>query len=148
IGEGSPSKFDADLRALGLSERIRFLGHRDDMPACFAALDIVVCASTKGEGLTGALREALAVARPVISTDVSGNREIVIANETGLLVPPANSEAIAEAMLTLLRQPELGARLGKRGCELIAERFDNRKRVEKIENLYLTILGEKAARNA
>ena len=148
IGEGSPSKFDAHLRELGLSERIRFLGHRGDMPACYAALDIVVCASTKGEGLTGTLREALAVARPVISTDVSGNREIVIPNETGLLVPPANSVAMAEAMLSLLRQPALGASLGKRGFELIAEKFDNRKRAEKIENLYTSILNRKAARTA
>jgi glycosyltransferase involved in cell wall biosynthesis len=126
--------------SLGVSDRVVFAGFTEDVPAALAAMDMVVCASLRGEGLTGALREALAMARPIISSDVAGNRELVIHNSTGLLVPPGDPAALAEAIDRMLRDAELARSCAARGRELVLELCTEEKRAARVEEIYLELL--------
>jgi len=89
-------------RQRGLGGVVSVLGHRHDIPEILAGSDLVVDASYAGLGLTGSLREALAVETPVIGTSVEGIPELITDGETGLLVPPRNPDALAQAMLRMI----------------------------------------------
>lgn len=144
-GDGSPDPFIALAQELGIAGRVRFPGFVSDMPAALAAMDAVVCASTQGEGLTGSVREALAMARPVVSTDVAGNRELVRSGETGLLVPPRDPEAAAAAISILLADREHAARMAAAGRALVLELCTNEVRAEKVVALYRELVDERRA---
>ncbi len=138
VGRGKPSKFSKDVAPLG--NMAHFTGHRDDVEMCIAAMDVVVCASTKGEGLTGSLREAMAMARPVVSTEVSGNPEAVIHGKTGLLVPVGDGAAMATALISLLSNPLLARKLGSNGRRLALKIFPDNRRAQIVETLYREVM--------
>ena len=133
-------KEGALIDELGLRDIAALPGHCEDVPAALAAMDVFVCASTKGEGLTGTIREALAMGVPVISSDVSGNGEIVRPGETGLLVPPGDAEALAEAVLRMARDAEGARAMAEVGRRLVLTEFTDEVRGERIECLYRSIL--------
>lgn len=143
-GDGSPAISKHQAEELGIAERMRFPGFVTDMPAALAAMDVVVCASTRGEGLTGSVREALAMARPVVSTDVAGNRELVRHGETGLLTPPSDADALARAISRLLNSRHEAAKLGAAGRKLVLELCTDEARATKVEQLYRELLAERA----
>jgi glycosyltransferase involved in cell wall biosynthesis len=147
-GTGESPHLDALIRDLGLEHRLRWAGFREDLPQVLAAADICVHAATAGEGVTGVVREALAMAKPVVVTDVGGNRELVIEGETGLLVPPREPEALARGMLALMGAPARAATLGRAGRRLVAQRFSHEVKAERVERLYLDILQRKGFRRA
>ncbi len=91
---------------------VEWWGHRDDAPQVLAQAQLVVLPSYR-EGLPKVLLEAAACGRPMIATDVPGCREIVEDGVTGLLVPPRESEPLADAIAALLADPELCARMGR-----------------------------------
>lgn len=140
VGEGNPAALQTMASSLGVSDRVLFAGFTEDVPAALAALDIVVCASLRGEGLTGAVREALAMARPVISSDVAGNRELVIHMGTGLLVPPGDPAALADAIDRMLGDSELALQCAARGRELVLELCTEDKRAARVESIYRQLL--------
>ena len=94
----------AQVAALGLGERIRFLGHRPDLERVFAAMDIFVLSSIS-EGLSNTILEAMASGLPVVATRVGGADELVVDGVTGVLVPPRSAEALAEAIDQLASDP-------------------------------------------
>ena len=141
-GDGSPAFSKHEAEELEIGERVRFPGFVTDMPAALAAMDVVVCASTQGEGLTGSVREALAMARPVVSTDVAGNRELVRHGETGLLSPPRDPPALAQAISLLLTDRDEGVKLGAAGRRLVLELCTDEARATKVEQLYRDLLAE------
>lgn len=98
----------------GLTDHVRFLGDRSDVPELLQGLDVFALSSIS-EGYSMALLEACAAALPIIATDVGGNREIVHDGESGLLVPAQNPGALATALVALLDDPSLAARLGRAG---------------------------------
>ncbi len=71
------------------------LPSRTDMPDVLAACDVVAEASWAGTGITGTIREAMAMGRAVVATDCGGNRELVVDGEVGLVVPPRDTDALA-----------------------------------------------------
>ncbi|MCX8038226.1 MAG: glycosyltransferase family 4 protein [Candidatus Sumerlaeia bacterium] len=142
IGAGKPEKFREHLARLGIADCVVFAGHRDDMPHVYAALDVVVSSSTKGEGLNGAIREAMACGRPVVATDVGGNRELVHNGENGFLVPPGDAGALAHAILELLSNPERAQTMGRAARQTILSGFTNRHRGDAIEALYYRLYNE------
>jgi glycosyltransferase involved in cell wall biosynthesis len=99
---------DAELRRecelAGIAARVHFLGFRRDVPDLLAAFDVFVQPSER-EGLSIALLEAAAAGRPAVACTITGNAEIVVEGETGLLVPPADPEALANALQSLLADP-------------------------------------------
>jgi glycosyltransferase involved in cell wall biosynthesis len=133
-------------RACGVADRVTVWGYRDDIPQILAASDCCVDASWTGLGITGSLREALAVGRPVVATALEGNPELVIPGETGLLVEPRNPRALADALLRLAEDPALRARLGRQGRSLVERRFSLRVKLDATEALYRRLLAERSAR--
>jgi len=91
--------------ALGIGERVRFLGERADAPAVIANLDVLVQPSRGPEGLGRVILEAMGCGVPVVTVDRWGPRELVRHGETGFLVPPGDSRALAEALLGIAREP-------------------------------------------
>ena len=117
-------RLDKRISELGLGDVVEFVGwvDPDDMPAYYASLDIFILAS-EGEGIPGAVREALAMECAVVATDVGGTSEAVIDGETGYLVPPNDSDAIAEAIASLLHSPESRHEMGVHGRNHIVNDF-------------------------
>lgn len=124
------------VRAGGLGDAVTIWGYRDDVPEVLAASDVTVDASYEGLGITGTLREALAMETPVVATRAMGNPELVGHEEHGLLVPPRNPEALASAVLRLLADPAWARSLGRAGRRRVVAGFSTRAKVERLESLY------------
>ncbi len=127
---------------LGIGLRVVFLGAREDVPECLAALDLFVLPSLN-EGMGRALLEAMAVGCPVVATCVGGIPDIVADGATGLLVPPRDDRALAEAILTLLRDRSRRAAYGEAARRHVDGRFDVKTMVRSIEWLYDEVWQEK-----
>jgi glycosyltransferase involved in cell wall biosynthesis len=138
--EEERSKVDEKVRDAGLVDRILTLPYRTDMPEVMAACDVVADASWAGTGVTGTIREAMAMARTVVATDCGGNRELVIDGEVGLLVPPRDTDAFASALIRLLEDPALRQRFGAAARERVVEHFTTEHRIDKLEALYRDVL--------
>jgi glycosyltransferase involved in cell wall biosynthesis len=121
---------------LGLSTSVRFLGWRRDLVRVYPDLDVVALTSLN-EGSPVVLIEALAAARPVVSTAVGGVPEVVIHGETGLTVPASNASALGAAIVTLLRDRPLAERLGMTGRRHVYPRYDSSRLVDDVKHLYL-----------
>lgn len=136
VGDGA-LRADCELQArdLGIIDRIHFLGKRGDVPAILSHLDVSVLCSTS-EGLSNVIMESMAVGRPVVATRVGGNPELVQDGVTGLVVPPANSAALAEAVGALLDDPARAGAMGAAAKRVAEERFSVRAMVEAHEELY------------
>ena len=120
--------------ARGVADRIRFLGRRADARAFIAAANVVVNPADV-EGLPVSLLEALALGRPVVATAVGGVPSVVRHEETGLLVPPGDSEGLAEAMARALASPEALA-WGREGARLVRREFGLDRMVTEYERIY------------
>jgi glycosyltransferase involved in cell wall biosynthesis len=140
VGDGDAGPLQAAAASLGIADRVIFAGFTEEVPAALAALDVVVCASLRGEGLTGALREALAMARPVVSSDVAGNRELVLNERTGLLVPPGDPAALAAAIARMLNDTELARNCAARGRQRVLELCTDDRRAVQVEWVYRELL--------
>ena len=139
VGARNPSPLLARARERGVGDRVQALGYREDIPQILAASDCCVDASYGGLGLTGTLREALAVGTAVIGTDIEGNPELIVPGDTGLLVPPRQPAALAEAVLRFIADPALRRETARRGGELVRTRFSTRAKLAAIEALYLRL---------
>ncbi|MCG3135606.1 MAG: D-inositol-3-phosphate glycosyltransferase [Planctomycetes bacterium] len=119
--------YGAELRAqaerLGIADRVRFTGHRSDVPRVLSALDACVHASLEAEPFGMVVGEAMAARLPVVASSAGGPAEQVVEGETGFLVAPQDADAIAARLVRLLRDPALRAAMGGRGRERVAERF-------------------------
>jgi glycosyltransferase involved in cell wall biosynthesis len=127
-------------RARGLAGSVHVLGKREDMPEILAATDVLVDASYAGLGLTGVLREALAMEVPVVATALMGNPELVIHEETGLLVPPRQPAAMADAVLRVLGDPAGARSMARAGRKRVQALFSRDVELDKVESLYRRLL--------
>ena len=133
--------------AMGLADAVTFTGIRAEVPEILALLDLFVLPSL-WEGLPIALLEAMAAGKAVVATRVGGVPEVVVNGVTGLLVPPRDPGALADAVVRLLRDPELRRRMGEGGQERVRERFSVERMVRQTEDLYERRLTQKAPRLA
>jgi glycosyltransferase involved in cell wall biosynthesis len=124
-----------------LAGAVTFTGQRDDVPQLLALMDVFVLAS-HWEGLPNVVLEAMAAGLPVVATTVGGTPEVVVDGVTGFLVPPRDPEALADAILRLLRDPDLRRRMGEAGRARVAEHFSVEQMVGKTEALYEQLLKE------
>jgi glycosyltransferase involved in cell wall biosynthesis len=139
-GEGPlRAELEAEHRALGLGEAVRFLGFRDDTTDLLRAADLFVISSYL-EGLGTSILDAMAAGLAVVATRVGGIPEIVAHQETGVLVPPRNPEALANAILDLAGDPERRATFGVRGQERVRA-FSADVTAERTREAYLEALG-------
>jgi glycosyltransferase involved in cell wall biosynthesis len=124
-----------DAERLGLGDDVIFAGHRSDVAACMQAMDVLAHASLS-EALPLVLIEAMAVGLPVVASDVGGVPEIVQANRTGLLVPPHDPTALANAITTLYRDSELRRRYSAEARLVARERFTAERMVREHLDCY------------
>jgi glycosyltransferase involved in cell wall biosynthesis len=134
-------------KSLGIEARVRFLGLRQDVPALLAIGDVFVQPSLS-EGFSIAILEAMAAARPVVTTRVGGNSELVADGETGLLVEPADAPALAAAVTRLLTDAREARRLGGNGLDRVRSRFSTGAMVKDYESIYDEALRRPAAARA
>lgn len=127
---------------LGVAERICWAGYRRDVPRLLPAFDILVQSSLY-EGLPNTVLEAMAAGLPVIATNVGGTSEAVVDGLTGVLVPPRDSSALAEAMVMLLSDQNLRHGMGKAGRERVVSHFAVRHMIEQTEQLYEQLLSDR-----
>jgi len=126
---------------LGLADDIIFMGLRSDIPRILSLLDVSVLSSTR-EGFPIILLESMAAGAPMAATDVGGNAEAIADGKTGFLAPPKSPELLAEAILKILRNPEVAASM-KQAALQRAKSFTLDTMVRKIEALYEELLGLK-----
>jgi glycosyltransferase involved in cell wall biosynthesis len=136
VGEGSRrSELEAQAAALGLDGTVVFTGRRDDVPAVTAALDVAVLPSYReAQGL--AILEAMALSRPVVASAVGGIPEMIENGRTGLLVPPHDAAALADAIVRLLTDHPYADILARGGHDLVHERFCVELMVHAVEEIY------------
>ncbi len=139
------NKVREEIHRLGLGEVFRFVGHRKDVPEVIASCDVSVSASIEGEGLTGAIRESLAMMKPVVATSVAGNPEIVIDGKTGWLVPPRDPEKLARSIIEALRNVEEAKIRAYNGYKLVKELCSSEKRFEKVMGIYESLRHRKGS---
>ena len=120
---------------LGIGEKLRFLGLRDDIPQLLAASDISVLPSHE-EGFSNVILESMAAGLPVVATKVGGNSEAVIDGVTGWLVPPKNPAAMAEKIVDLLHDPQRARSWGKQGRDRVNKKFTIERMVQEHIKLY------------
>jgi glycosyltransferase involved in cell wall biosynthesis len=117
------------------SGRLRFLGHRDDVPRLLAAADILVLPSSY-EGLPNIVLEAMRFRKPVVAATAPGTTELVVDKETGLLVPIGNPTELTRALRTLIRDPAPRIHLGAAGRQRVEEHFTARAMIDHYADLY------------
>ncbi len=135
-GDG-PERLQAEAlaREHGIVDRLHFLGWVDDLPRFYATLDIFALSSLN-EGTPVAAIEAMAAARPVVSTEVGGVPDVVEPGVCGLLVPARSANAMAAAFVRLAGDPSLRRAMGAAGRARVRERYSHLRLVTEIEALY------------
>jgi glycosyltransferase involved in cell wall biosynthesis len=139
VGTGKPDycKTLMELgRSLGVYEKIVFTGFRGDIPALMQALDIFILVGTHEEGLSRVILEAMAAGKPVVATDVGGNREAVMDGETGFLIPTNKDAELVSVLVKLISDKELRKRFGTAGRLRLERTFDIRQNLTKIQEIY------------
>lgn len=129
------TSLEALARTLGISERVLFLGQRQDIPELLANCDIFVLPSLF-EGFPLSILEAMAAARPVIASQIGGVDEAVVDSVTGVLVPPRDSTALADAILRMLADPRHAADLGHAGRLRVHQAFSVQRMATQVDALY------------
>jgi glycosyltransferase involved in cell wall biosynthesis len=124
---------------LGIASMIRLLGSRSDVPSLLKMADLFVFPS-RTEGLPNALLEAMAAARPIVATDVAGNRDLIAHGRTGYLVPYGDTHALEEAMRELLTNRTLANRLGNQAFEEADRNWRIELTFDRYESLYEEVL--------
>jgi glycosyltransferase involved in cell wall biosynthesis len=126
--------------SLGLGERLRMLGFREDIDVVLGAADAVAVPSTRPEPLGLVALEGAAAGLPVVASDHGGVKEVVRHGETGLLVAPGDPLALAQALRLLADDPDLASRLGTAGSEDVRERFGRERMLGEVQAVYDRLL--------
>jgi glycosyltransferase involved in cell wall biosynthesis len=124
---------------LGIAEIVRFVGFRRDVPDVMASFDLFAFPS-HAESFGIVLIEAMAMERPVVSTDCDGILDIMVDGETGLMVPPRNPPAFARALAQLLEDLPLRERMGAAGRRRVTALFDQERQLDRLEEIYRALL--------
>ena len=153
VGEASfgEEAYEREIRELcgrlGLGGNVRFAGFRNDMPEVLAAFDILAFPS-HAESFGMVLIEAMAMGRPVVSTDCDGVLDIVVDGVTGLFVHPRDPAGLAGALLRLAESPILREQMGTAGRERVLRLFDKKDQIAKLESMYRELCGASGARGS
>jgi glycosyltransferase involved in cell wall biosynthesis len=124
----------------GLDNEILFLGFRNDIPIVLKALDMLAVTSLTIESFSMAAVEAMAMAVPVIATNIGGLPEVVEDWKTGILVPPGDVNALCNAIKYLVKNPEARLKMGENGRARVLEKFTIEQNVRKTEDVFLSLM--------
>jgi len=137
LGEG-PLRPDIEnlAKELGLKSLVTFFGHQREIASYISCFDVACLCSVHSEGCSNVILESMAMGKPVVASDVAGNRELVEHGDNGLLVRTGDPGAFAEAVLTCLRQPDLAREMGERARKIVVARFSLDRMARDYETLY------------
>ncbi|MBN1154271.1 glycosyltransferase family 4 protein [candidate division KSB1 bacterium] len=142
VGDGElREEVEELIHSLDLHDILKLLGFRDDVPEILQILDVYVLSSC-WEGLGRSLTEAMYLGRPVVATAVEGVPELVVDEETGLLVSPRDPEAIARGVIRLLENPKEALRLGRNAHNKVIGSFSADQMIKEIDHLYQRITSD------
>ncbi len=145
VGDGPlRAAAEAQARAAGVAERVRFAGLRRDVGAFLSAFDVFVL-SSRYEGLPRVLPQAMAAELPIVATAVDGTPEAVVEGVSGHLVPPGDVAALADRMARLAADPKRARAMGQEGFRRVDE-FSARRMVDQLADLYSRLAGAARAR--
>ncbi|HEX8068931.1 MAG TPA: glycosyltransferase [Pyrinomonadaceae bacterium] len=133
---------------LGLQEHAFFTGRCAEVSELLNVSEVCALSSRGVEGFSNSITEYMAAARPVVATDVGGAREAIVEGETGFVVPVGDDEALAARVVELLRDPARAEAMGRRGREVVAQKFSCAAQLERTEQLYRQLLTQRRARAA
>lgn len=140
IGDGElKDELQQQVQQARLSANVHFLGVRDDVPDLLAAADLFVLPSL-WEGLSVALLEAMAAGKPIVATAVSGTVQAMSHGQTGLVVPPCDSQALADAIVQLLSNPVQAQAMGQAAKQHVAMNYSAQKQADEHLALYRQLL--------
>ncbi len=141
IGGGvSEPHFRKEWKELGLERRVFFTGHLDSPYVALASLDIFLLLSRANEGVSQASLQAGWLRKPLITTPIGGLPEVCISGETGFIVPPQSPEEVALAVKRLAEDPTCRKEMGNRAHALVKDRFLFCHTLDKMENLYSSLV--------
>ncbi len=145
VGPFETSQYEQEIqqltRRLGLQEHVRYLGFRQDVAAQLEQMDLLLFPSILPEGMPMVLLEALAWGVPVVASRVPGVVDVVVPGESGLLVPPGESRALAQAALDVLECPGRWQHLRQQGFRRQRSHFSAEKMAQEVAALYQAVLG-------
>jgi glycosyltransferase involved in cell wall biosynthesis len=142
VAAGYRRSLEGRAAQLGITSNVHFTGHRSDVARVLAGLDVVVSPSLE-ESACGAMVEALLMRRSVVASNVGGLPDTVLHGVSGLLVPPRDPAALAEAVAELIADPARRADMGRLGRDHCLHRFDSKVTVAHVQALYLAALDRK-----
>lgn len=144
LGELGCTRKDLEsfVKNLCMEQSIHFLGKRTDIPDLISTFDVAVVPSLS-EGFSNVVLEYMAAAKPLVATLVGGNGEVVKHGETGLLVPPGDPSALAEAIVTILKDKELALNLGTEGRRQVHEKFTRENMTSNYERVFEQVINNK-----
>ncbi len=145
VGEGAlRAELERRAARVGATNLIRFAGVRQDISQVLAISDLFVLPSL-WEGLPNVVLEAMAAGVPVVATDVDGSAELIIANKTGMLVPPKQSDALATAIIQLWQDEPCRKRIIAAAAQQVEQSFSLQRNVTAYETLYETLIQQRLA---
>ena len=141
VGDGPDREaLEALVQKMGLNECVRFLGYRNDVHGLLEIMDVFLF-SSGGEAFSITLLEAMAKTKPIVAFDVEGVNEAVVNNRTGFLVPFGDVKEFADKAQALLDSPRLRQQMGRTALERVTVKFDIRKTIRELEELYVRLMG-------
>jgi glycosyltransferase involved in cell wall biosynthesis len=126
-------------RKLNVYDRIIFTGFRSDIPDLLSTMDVLAVPSVQ-EGFPMITLEAMAMAKPVVATQIQGITEQIVDGKEGVLIPPRNPEALARTVQRLITDRELSARLGRTARRTVEDFFSVGKMLRETEKVYASLL--------
>jgi glycosyltransferase involved in cell wall biosynthesis len=147
VGDGPERRAIEDAaRAADLSERVKMMGHQSDVASYYRAADVFVLPS-HSEGSPYVLLEAMTAGAPIVATSVGGVPEMVTHDETALLVPPRDPQAMAASLARLLKDAQLARRLTSNASKLVATRYSPERYARSMFEIYRDVVMGKMASN-
>ena len=142
VGEGPEEQnIRAQIERLGLTTEVRMLGFRDDLLDVFRSLTVFVIPTIEGDTIPQVLMQALALGLPVVSTTTGSIPDVVKDGESGFIVAPRNSEALADRIGRLLNDSDLCARMGQEGRRTVERFYSIDRMVDELERVYRRVAG-------
>lgn len=141
IGRGLDSAATISaLESKGVRSRVTFAGFRKDVLELVKACDMSLLPSVKGEGLSKVLLESLFLSLPTIMTNIGGNRGLAVHNESGIIIPPRDPKAMAEAIERLVHDPALRKKMGTAGNAYVSTHYTVDRSVQELKAVYRQLL--------
>lgn len=137
LGEG-PGRPDIEglIKELGLESVVTFFGHQRDIASYVSSFDIACLCSVHSEGCSNVILESMGMGKPIVASDITGNRELIENDNNGLLFLNRDPKAFADAVLAYIQRPDWAREIGERGKNTVLSKFTIPRMVHEYEQLY------------